>query len=204
MILTGPQIISEVAAGRIVIDDFDPARVEPNSYGVRLGHQLLAYENGAVDCAEPPRHTTLHIDPEGFVIQPGRLYLGSTAEAVGSTRHAATLYARRSVSTLGVWIQFSAPLGHSGAIVPWTLEITTAHPVRLYAGMLIGKVAFWCMAGDASQYRGKYTDSTGAVASRLSEELPRSPRRAAGVSTASDRAVRMSQTLRLRTLGSPM
>lgn len=44
--------------------------------------------------------------------------LGGTMEAMGSAHYAATLYASRSVSTLGVWIQFSAPLGHSGAVFP--------------------------------------------------------------------------------------
>lgn len=43
-----------------------------------------------------------------------------------------------------------------------------AHPVRVYPGMLIGKLAFWSMQGEANGYVGKYTGSRSAVASRLS------------------------------------
>ncbi|WP_079051838.1 hypothetical protein [Streptomyces regalis] len=72
------------------------------------------------------------------------------------------------MSTLGVWIQFPAPLGHSGAIFPWTLEIAVAAPVRLFPGMVIGKLAFWAMQGGPVGYAGKYSGSSSAVPSRLS------------------------------------
>ena len=168
MILTGPEIRREVRAGRIHIDDFDPDRVEPNSYGFRLARNILWYEQEVIDCREPGRTGSHHIGPEGYVLQPGRFYLGATMETMGSEHYAATLYARRSVSTLGMWIQFSAPLGHSGAVFPWTLEITVANPLRVYAGMVIGKIAFWAMQGQPRAYTGRYTGSTSVVASRLS------------------------------------
>jgi len=171
MILTGAEIAAEVAAGRIVIDDFEAGRIEPNSYGVRLSDEIVVYHQDVLDCAEAACCRTYRIGPEGLIFEPGGFYLGSTAEAVGSFHYAATLYARRSVSTLGVWIQFSAPLGHSGAILRWTLEMTTAKPTRLFAGMLIGKVAFWRMAGEPVSYDGKYVNSTGTVPSRLNGEL---------------------------------
>ncbi|WP_175407868.1 deoxycytidine triphosphate deaminase [Streptomyces sp. TRM64462] len=168
MILSGPEILAEVRAGRIHIDDFDPERVEPNSYGFRLADDILWYEQDAIDCFEPPAATQVKMGPEGMVLEPGRLYLGGTMEAMGSPHYAATLYACRSASTLGIWIQYSAPLGHSGAIFPWTLEIKVAHPVRVYPGMVIGKLAFWSMQGEAAGYDGKYTGSRSAVASRFS------------------------------------
>lgn len=124
-----------------------------------------------LDSFRPPRVTELAIGEEGCLLEPGRFYLGSTMEAMGSPRYAATLYACRSVCTLGVWIQFSAPLGHCGSVFPWTLEITVANPVRVYSGMVIGKLAFWAMQGEAHQYDGKYSGSTAVVASRLSTEV---------------------------------
>jgi dCTP deaminase len=170
VILTGSEICREVLAGRIHIDDFDPARLEPNSYGFRLAADLIQYREDVLDCFEAARTVRRTIGPEGVVLEPGQFYLGGTMEAMGSPHYAATLYASRSVSTFGVWIQFSAPLGHSGAIFPWTLEITAAAPVRLYSGMVIGKIAFWAMQGEPRGYAGKYTGSTSAVASRLSQE----------------------------------
>lgn len=172
MILSGPQILSEVRDGRVHIDDFDPERIEPNSYGFRLAPDILWYDDKVIDCFEPPtaHHTTM--GDEGMLLEPGRFYLGGTMEAMGSPHYAATLYACRSASTLGIWIQFSAPLGHSGAVFPWTLEMQVAHPVRVYPGMVIGKLAFWSMQGEPVGYRGKYSGSRSAVASRLAQEAP--------------------------------
>jgi dCTP deaminase len=167
VILTGDQIGKEVAAGRICIDDFDPERTEPNSYGFRLGASIMEYDEPVLDARIPARATTRDIPDEGRVLHPGRLYLGVTRERMGSDHYAAMLYARRSVSTLGVWIQYSAPLGHCGAIIPWTLEIKVAQPVRVYRDMLIGKIAFWAIYGELVRYRGRYTGSDDVVASRL-------------------------------------
>lgn len=43
--------------------------------------------------------------------------------------------------------------------------------------MVIGKLAFWAMQGQPLLYDGKYTGSTAAVASRLSEDLTTVPSR---------------------------
>lgn len=175
MILTGPQIAAEVAAGRITIDPYTPQGVEPNSYRFHLAKEIVCYDHEVVDCATPPASSRQRIGADGILVQPGRLCLGATVETMGSPHYCATLYGRRSVATLGVWIQFSAPLGHSGAVFPWTLEITTTHPVRLYAGMPIGKIAFWAMTGHPTAYIGRYHGSTGAVASRMSLARPPGP-----------------------------
>ncbi|MEU4398120.1 dCTP deaminase domain-containing protein [Micromonospora orduensis] len=168
MILTGREIHREVLAGRIHIDDFEAERLEPNSYGFRLAREIISYETDVIDARSPIASRTTIMDDDGLVLTPGRFYLGGTMEAMGSPHYAATLYACRSVSTLGIWIQFSAPLGHSGAIFPWTLEMAVATPVRLFPGMVIGKLAFWAMQGCSVGYAGKYSGSASAVPSRLS------------------------------------
>jgi dCTP deaminase len=170
MILTGPEIISELRRGRITIDPFDERRIEPNSYGFRLAPHLICYAGRMINVKEKPVERLITLSQSGYCLEPGRFYLGSTLETLGSDYYAATLYARRSVSTLGMWIQFSAPLGHTGAVIAWTLEIAVTHPVIVYPGMLIGKIAFWQTQGTTSIYHGKYTDSTDVVSSRLSQE----------------------------------
>lgn len=180
MILTGSDIHREVLAGRIHIDDYDPERLEPNSYGFRLADEILWYDQDVVDCFEPPVVRRRTIGPAGIVLEPEKFYLGATQEAMGSHHYAATLYASRSVSTLGVWIQCSAPLGHSGAVFPWTLEIKVAAAVRIYSGMVVGKLAFWSMQGEPAGYNGKYTGSRSTVASRLSTESFSRPMRRGG------------------------
>jgi len=171
VILTGPEIAREVAAGRIHIDAFDASGIEPNSYGFHLGREILRYRTDCLDAYAAPGEERTVMGEDGMVLLPGNFYLGVTRESMGSPNYAATLYARRSVSTLGMWIQFSAPLGHCGAVFPWTLEIQVAQAMRVCPGMLIGKIAFWAMQGDLVRYDGKYTGSETVVSSRLSHEL---------------------------------
>jgi dCTP deaminase len=91
---------------------------------------------------------------------------------MSSPHYAATLLARRSTSTAGLWIQYSAPLGHTGAIIPWTLEITAIHPIIVYPNMLIGKIAFWETSGARLNYNGVYKGSSDVTPSLLSREGP--------------------------------
>jgi dCTP deaminase len=167
MILTGPEIHRMVEAGEVVIDPYDPARLEPNSYGFTLGKTFAVYDDALVDIRSPLQPREFSICPEGYVFEPGRFYLGHTAECIGGRSYASELYANLSTALCGVFIQTSAPLGHTGAVIRWTLEITVAHPVRLFAGMQIGKICFWDTMGDMSPYAGRYSGSAGVVPSRI-------------------------------------
>ncbi|MCD4644866.1 deoxycytidine triphosphate deaminase [Bacillus mycoides] len=171
MILTGPEIDREVCAGRIQIKPYNKKFIEPNSYGFHLASKLICYEDTILDPGFKPKERVLEIPESGFCLQPGVFYLGSTIETMGSEFYAKTLYGNRSIGTLGMWIQFSAPLGHTGAVIPWTLEIRVSHPTIVYPGMLVGKIAFWNPKGNRTIYDGKYTGSTGVVSSRLVKEV---------------------------------
>lgn len=170
MILTGPEIAEQVRCGRIVIDPFHSERIEPNSYGFSLSPHVMVYEDRVLDARRAPAQRSIELSEDGFVLEPRVLYLGSTVERLGSLHYAATLYACRSVSTMGMWIHYSAPLGHMGAIIPWTLEMQTTHPVVVYPNMLIGKIAFWATAGPSDRYSGRYRDSQTTVGSRLADD----------------------------------
>jgi dCTP deaminase len=91
---------------------------------------------------------------------------------MGSSGHAAELYARLSTSLLGMFIQTSAPLGHTGAIIPWTLEIVVTQCVRVYARMPVGKICFWENFGSPTQYDGRYNHSHSVVHSLMSAAAP--------------------------------
>ncbi len=169
MPLTGEAIAAEVARGRIIIDPFQPDQIEPNSYGVRLAPGFMRYADAALDARRRPTAVPFVLPPEGAVLEPGIMYLAHTLETIGSAHYAMTLDAQPAASEVGLWVQFNAPLGHIGAIIPWTLEIAAVHPVRIMPGMLIAKVAFWMPVGEIAGYRGRYAGSTGAVASRLAE-----------------------------------
>ena len=170
MMLTGSEIMRMVDAGGIVIDPYDPAMIEPNSYGFRLGESLLEYKEQVIDPTQKLDYIEHQIGEEGFVFHPGRFYLGHTYERIGGVDYASELFANLSTAMCGVFLQTSAPLGHTGAVIRWTLEITVAHEVRLYPRMRIGKICFWKNMGDIQNYSGRYLDSESVVESRRIED----------------------------------
>ncbi|MEU4511803.1 hypothetical protein AB0G05_20105 [Nonomuraea wenchangensis] len=175
MILTGAAIAAAVAAGEIVIDPFDKERLSPNAYDWRLGERLRVCEQ-ALDAAEPADFPEIVMPPQGFVLEPGVLYLGHTLERTASERYAQFLNGDRTIGGLGIWVHVSAPLGHAGHAIRWTLEIRAARPVRVYPGMTFGKLVVLQTFGASASYQAlgrKYTQSSGIDVSRLHEEITR-------------------------------
>lgn len=137
MILTGQRIEQEIRSRRIVIDPFSPEAVNPNSYNYRLGPLLKVYDQAA------DAFQTVEMPEDGIVLQPGRMYLGHTAEVIGSTDYAMSLIGRSSIGRLGLFLQVSADLGHTTSCHRWTLEMVATRAIRVYPGMVIGQVSFW-------------------------------------------------------------
>ncbi|CAM5632870.1 dCTP deaminase [Streptomyces spiroverticillatus] len=174
MILTGPAIAAAHASGEITIDPYDPTRISPNAYDWRLG-QTLRVCGGYLDAAASTTTTEVPIPATGFVLRPGILYLGVTHERTGSETYAQFLNGNRTTGALGIWVHVSAPLGHQGHAIRWTLEIRAARPVRIYPLMTFGKLTFLHAFGTPASYQQhglKYRSSQGIETSRLYEELP--------------------------------
>ncbi|MGY1897948.1 dCTP deaminase [Nocardia gipuzkoensis] len=167
MILTGPEIQRQVDAGRIHISPFDDEQVSPNSYDFRLGDRLAWYVSDTLDCRKPNGVVTVVIPDEGIVLQPDRIYLGSTYERMGSEHYVPIIRARSSTARLGLFIHVTADLIDIGSINHWTLQLHAVQPVRIYPGMRIGQVTFWRTEGDIELYRGKYRNSSGPMASLI-------------------------------------
>jgi dCTP deaminase len=163
VILTGPQIAKEHAAGRIRIDPFNKTQLNPNSYNYRLGPSLRTHRGEVVEALGRHVLDEIHIPDEGIVLKPGRVYLGTTVEAIGSEHFVPSLIGRSSLGRLGVFLQLSADLGNLGALHRWTLEIVVVQPVRLYSGMIVGQVSFWTPAGDRRLYDGHFGQFSDAV-----------------------------------------
>jgi dCTP deaminase len=173
MILTGPAIAAAIAAGDIVIDPFDPERLSANAYDWRLGATLRICATD-LDAAMPTPFTEVTIPESGYVLEPGVLYLGVTLEHTASDRYAQMLNGDRVTGRLGIWVHVSAPLGHVGHAIRWTLEIRAARRVRVYPGMTFGKLIFLRTYGPAASYQQigrKYTSTDGIDISRLHEEF---------------------------------
>ena len=174
MILTGPAISAALQTGEITIDPYDPARLSPNAYDWRLGDTLRVCA-GDLDAAAPTAFVEQPIPVTGLVLRPGVLYLGVTLEKTGAETYAQMLNGDRTIGALGIWVHVSAPLGHQGHAIRWTLEIRAAKPVRVYPGMTFGKLVFLTAFGTPTSYQqqlSKYADTDGIDISRLYEEIP--------------------------------
>lgn len=150
MIITGSEIHKELAAGHITISPFNIKQLNPNSYNYRLGRQLTYRSDSG-------KFITQEISESGFLLEPHRTYLGHTYETLGSDKYAMSLIGRSSTGRLGLFLQVSADLGHTGSTHKWTLEIVAAKKIIVYPEMLIGQISFWMNEGTVSHYRDGYT-----------------------------------------------
>lgn len=147
MILTGEAIADELEKGAIEIAPFLRDLLNPNSYNYRLGEELLVMDAGELDIHEQPLTRRLIIPEEGYVLQPGIIYLGHTYESIGSNTYVPSLIGRSSLGRLGLFLQITADLGHIGTGHRWTLELKVVQPLRVYPKMRIGQVSFWQAEG---------------------------------------------------------
>lgn len=161
MILTGPAIKSAVRRGHVSVEPFDPSNLNPNSYNYHLAETLL------VPSPNGERWRKVTLSTNGYVLYPGKVYLGSTLERIGSDRYVTLLLGRSSVGRLGIFLNVTADLGHLGSCSHWTLELTVVQPVRIYSRMKIGQVSFW-VTDDSSQHRynGRYHRDSQPVGNR--------------------------------------
>ena len=171
MRISGERIIQEVKSGHIVIDPFDPKRVNPNSYNLRLDRVLKVYDFSARECLDPREENAVEeweIPADGMILRPGILYLGSTIEWTEALGFIPQLDGRSSFARLGLRVHATAGFGDHGFRGRWTLEIDVVYPVRVYPELEICQISFEPLlhAGEhpdpsstaASIYRGKYQD----------------------------------------------
>ena len=166
MILTDLQILAEIANRTIVIEPYDPGCLGTNSYDVHLGRYLATYRDPVLDARQHNEIDTFEIpEHEGFVLQPGRLYLGVTQEYTETHATVPFLEGKSSVGRLGIDIHATAGKGNVGFCNHWTLEISVSMPVRVYAGMPIGQLIYFTVQGDVQTFynrkpNAKYNDRT--------------------------------------------
>lgn len=173
MILTGEEIKRQVRLGNIYINPFSEDLVNPNSYNYRLGQEILEIDEKIIDPKKQYKSRRIILDKNtGFVLQPNKLYLGSTYEEIGSDKFTTILIGRSSVGRLGLFLQITADLGHIGTKHCWTLELKVVQPLRIYPFMKIGQVSFWVNYGCVKEkYRGEYMKYSRPYPSKFYQEL---------------------------------
>ncbi len=181
MLLSDKDIKLEIGAGRIGIEPYDVAMVQPSSIDVRLDRFFRVFENHRyphIDPSTEQSELTREIAPVGdepFVLHPGEFVLGSTYEVVTLPNDiAARLEGKSSLGRLGLLTHSTAGFidpGFSGHVTLELANVATL-PILLYPGMKIGQVCFFRMTSEAehpygsSVYGSRYHGQRGPTPSR--------------------------------------
>jgi dCTP deaminase len=185
-ILTDTMIAQGVEDGSIRIDPYDPNHLNPASYDLTLGDEVVVYKqwvecfqsssrphasygeeedgrnflalDSVLDVKREPEVQKFKIDPErGWVLKPNIGYLMHTKERIWTERYVPVVDGKSSIGRLFLQIHCTAGYGDAGFNGEYTLEVITQHPVRVYPGMRIGQIRFHTMHGDLSKpYDGNY------------------------------------------------
>jgi len=172
--LSGPEILKYVQSGRIKISPFAQKNLNPASYDLTLGDQVTEYLiDGAIDVRKPPEVRHRKIGPDGFVLQAHSAYLMHTAETICAADTVAVIDGKSSLGRLFLSVHQTAGFIDPGFLGQVTLEVTSYHSVRIYAGMRFCQMRFHSIVGEVALYDGHYQGSTakGAVPSLAHQQM---------------------------------
>ena len=167
MILSGPEIIRNVASSAITVTPFDPEMVNPNSIDLTLGTSILRYCDPIIDPRVETQVIEETIPAEGMVLPPMSFCLGSSREVVGSTDFVPIVHAKSSTARAGLFVHVTADLIDIGSIGNVTFQLFSTLALRVYPGMRIAQMTFWQPLGEIRHYAGKYQGSNGPVKSMI-------------------------------------
>ena len=186
MILSDRSIREEISKGRIEIDPYDDACVQPSSIDLHVDRRFRTFHNARypyIDVKSEMPDLTELVEVEDkvpFILHPGEFVLGSTLERVRLPDDlVARLEGKSSLGRLGLLIHSTAGYVDPGWDGYLTLELSNVAnlPITIYPGMKIGQISFFRLTSPAdvpygSAARGsKYQGQRGPTASRFFEEF---------------------------------
>ncbi|WP_159796179.1 dCTP deaminase [Puerhibacterium puerhi] len=181
MLLSDRDIRAELDAGRVLLDPYEPAMIQPSSIDVRLDKFFRLFDNHKYPVIDPaqeqPELTRLvEVGPEEpFVLHPGEFVLGSTFETVTLPDDvAARLEGKSSLGRLGLLTHSTAGFIDPGFGGHVTLELSNVAtlPILLWPGMKIGQLCFFRLSSPtehpygSAAYGSRYQGQRGPTASR--------------------------------------
>jgi len=155
MILGKAEIIKQMKSGAIVIEPFDIDNLGPNSYDVSLSPKLGYHplSEGILDCAKENEFTVVDFSEKGyFDLSPHIVYLAATNEYTETHESVPFLNGKSSLARLGLAVHLTAGWGDIGFCGNWTLELTVAQRLRIYANMPIGQIVWHDIMGADGSY----------------------------------------------------
>ncbi|HEY8654503.1 MAG TPA: dCTP deaminase [Dermatophilaceae bacterium] len=188
MLLSDRDLKAEIASGRVRLEPYDEAMVQPSSVDVRLDKYFRLFDNHKypfIDPAEDQPDLTRLIEierDEPFILHPGEFVLGSTFEVVTMPDDlAARLEGKSSLGRLGLLTHSTAGFidpGFSGHV---TLELSNVAtlPIKLWPGMRVGQLCFFRLSSPtenpygSAKYGSRYQGQRGPTASRSFQNFSR-------------------------------
>ena len=171
MILSGREILKHMGK-EIIIEPFDQARINPNSYNLSLHNELLVYDNEILDMKKPNPARKIIIPETGLLLEPNRLYLGRTNEFTSTNQYVPMLEGRSSTGRLGLFIHVTAGFGDIGFAGYWTLEIFCIQPLIIYPNVEVCQIYYHHIEGEYDLYSsGKYQNNTGVQPSLMYKDF---------------------------------
>ncbi len=151
MILSDKTIKKLLKTEELVIDPFDPLRLQPSSYDVSVGSEFLVFDNTKGTVIDPQADNSslmrkvIASPEEPFILHPGQFALAATEEEIGvSEGFVCILNGKSSLGRLGLLIHATAGFIDPGNSLNITLELfnVATMPIILRPGMKIGQVVF--------------------------------------------------------------
>jgi dCTP deaminase len=188
VLLSDRDIRAQVDDGRVVLDPYDAAMIQPSSIDVRLDKFFRLFDNHKYPFIDPatdqPDLTRLvEVDEdEPFILHPGEFVLGSTYEQVTLPDDiAARLEGKSSLGRLGLLTHSTAGFIDPGFTGHVTLELSNVAtlPIKLWPGMKIGQMCFFRLTSPAEKpygsqaYGSRYQGQRGPTASRSFQNFHR-------------------------------
>ena len=189
VLLSDRDIKAEIDGGRVRLEPYDQAMVQPSSIDVRLDKYFRLFDNHKypfIDPAEDQPDLTRLIEVargESFILHPGEFVLGSSFEIVTLPDHlAARLEGKSSLGRLGLVTHSTAGFVDPGFSGHVTLELSNAAtlPIKLWPGMKVGQLCFFRLSSPAenpygsAKYGSRYQGQRGPTASRSFQNFHRS------------------------------
>jgi dCTP deaminase len=181
VLLSDRDIASEIQKGRVRVEPFTEAMIQPSSVDVRLDRFFRVFENHKYSEINPSIEQDeltreVEVGPEdSFILHPGEFVLASTYEVITLPDDiAGRLEGKSSLGRLGLLTHSTAGFidpGFSGHI---TLELSNVAnlPVRLFPGMKIGQLCLIKLSSPAEHpygsaiYGSRYQGQRGPTPSR--------------------------------------
>ena len=153
--------ITRLCKEREIITPFIEEAVQPNSYDLHLGGDIIVFDSEG----------NSHKEMLPYTLKKGEFILATTLERVNIPKGiAAQVDGKSSIGRLGTLVHFTAGWIDTGFRGEITLEMyNVLRPLQLYKGMAIAQIIFM-EAQFSKMYSGHYQDQSGATESWITHE----------------------------------